>query len=176
MMSKIMDIERFNRQLDFIREIDKVKSIRVELGLADDVEKLTQQAKDLIPDLTKDAGFIKDRQKDVVTEEKRLTKRKSILDKADTKERELFRALDTAKDNLATAERVFKETERSIQGSKDSIIFINKRLDKTKGKASKLRSSLEKKLDTLEKAAKDLGVKIPTGDASKVLKKLISLL
>ena len=27
MMSKIMNIERFNRQLDFIREIDKVKSI-----------------------------------------------------------------------------------------------------------------------------------------------------
>jgi len=152
------------------------KAKRLELGLADDVEKLTQQAKDLIPDLTKDAGFIKDREKDVVSEEKRLTKRKSILDKADTKERELFRALDTAQDNLATAEREFKETEGALKSSKDSIVFINKRLDKTKGKASKLRTSLEKKLDTLEKAAKDLGIKIPTGEASKVLKKLISLL
>jgi hypothetical protein len=152
------------------------KAKRIELGLADDVEKLTQQAKALIPDITKDNGFIKDSEKDLITEGKRLTKRKSILDKADTKERELFRALDSAQDNLATAEREFKETERSIQGSKDSIVFINKRLDKTKGKASKLRGSLEKKLDTLEKAAKDLGVKIPTGEASKVLKKLISLL
>ena len=149
---------------------------RVELGLADDVEKLTQQAKDLIPDLTKDIGFIKDREKDVVTEEKRLTKRKSILDKADTKERELGRAFESAQDNLATAEREFKETERSIQGSKDSIISISKRLDKTKGKATKTRTNLQKKLDALEKAAKDLGVKIPTGEASKVLSKLISLL
>ena len=169
-LSAINQLVRKNR----ITQMSKVS--RIDLGLADDVEKLTQQAKDLIPDLTKDAGFIKDREKDVVSEEKRLTKRKSILDKADTKERELFRALDTAQDNLATAEREFKETEGALKSSKDSIVFINKRLDKTKGKATKTRSSLEKKLNALEKAAKDLGVKIPTGEASKVLKKLISLL
>jgi len=167
-------IEKF--EFSRLSKEDKVKSIRVELGLADDVEKLTQQAKDLIPDITKDSGFIKDREKEIVTEEKRLTKRKAILEKADTKERELFRALESSQDKLATAKREFKETEGAIQSSKDNIVFINKRLDKTKGKASKTRASLEKKLNTLEKAAKDLGVKIPTGEAAKVLKKLISLL
>ena len=149
---------------------------RVELGLADDVEKLTQQAKDLIPELNKDMGFIKDSEKDVVRDNKLLTKREGILDKAETKKRELARAFESATDNASTAEREFKETEKSLQGSKDSIEFLNKRLDKTKGKATKVRTNLQKKLDALEKAAKDLGIKIPTGEASKVLNKLISLL
>ena len=152
------------------------KAKRLELGLADDVEKLTQQAKDLIPELNKDIGFIKDSEKDVVRDNKLLTKREGILDKAETKKRELARAFESATDNASTAEREFKETEKSLQGSKDSIEFLNKRLDKTKGKATKVRANLQKKLDALEKAAKDLGVKMPTGEATKVLKKLISLL
>jgi hypothetical protein len=93
---------------------------RVELGLADDVEKLTQQAKEQITEIARDNGFI-------------------------------------------------KETEKSEL--KDMRL-----VDKTKGKATKVRTNLEKKLDKLEKAAKDLGIKIPTGEASKVLSKLISLL
>ena len=153
------------------------KAKRLELGLADDVEKLTQQAKALIPELTKDAGFIKEREKDAASESKLLIKRESILEKADKKERELFRALDTAKDNLATAEREFKETEGSLKSSKDSIVFINKRLDKTKGKAGKLSKTLVKKLNALDKAAKDLGVKIPAAATGyQVVQKLLGLL
>jgi len=149
---------------------------KVELGLADDVEKLTQQAKDLIPDMTRDIDGIKVKEKNVVTEEKLLTKRKSVFDKADQKENDARKNLDKAIDSSRTAAREFKESEDTLKRNEDSIEFLNKRLDKTKGKASKTRASLEKKLNTLEKAAKDLGVKIPTGEAAKVLKKLISLL
>ena len=88
----------------------------------------------------------------------------------------MARAFESATDNATAAQREVRESEGTLESNKKSVDFYNKRLDKTKGKASKLRTSLEKKLDTLEKAAKDLGVKIPTGDASKVLKKLISLL
>ena len=165
--------EEYEKEL---KEFNLSSVYRVELGLADDVEKLTQQAKDLFPDLNRDIDGIKVSEKNIVTETKRLAKREAILEKADTKERELFRALDTAKDNLATAEREFKESESTLKNNRDSVDFLNKRLDKTKSKATKIRSNLEKKLDTLEKAAKDLGVKIPTGEASKVLNKLISLL
>ena len=165
--------EEYEKEL---KEFNLSSVYRVELGLADDVEKLTQQAKDLIPDLNRDIDGIKVSEKNIVTETKRLAKREAILEKADTKERELFRALDTAKDNLATAEREFKESESTLKNNRDSVDFLNKRLDKTKGKATKIRTNLEKKLNTLEKAAKDLGVKIPTGEASKVLNKLISLL
>ena len=84
--------------------------------------------------------------------------------------------MESATDNASTAQREVRESESTLKSNRDSVDFLNKRLDKTKGKATKTRSSLEKKLDTLEKAAKDLGVKIPTGEASKVLKKLISLL
>jgi len=169
-LSAINQLVRKNR----ITQMSKVS--RIDLGLADDVEKLTQQAKDLIPDLTRDIDAIKTSEKNIVQADKLLTKRKAILEKADTKERELARAYESATDNASTAKREFKETEGTLESNEKNVEFYNKRLNKTKGKAVKTRSSLEKKLNALEKAAKDLGVKIPTGDASKVLKKLISLL
>ena len=169
-LSAINQLVRKNR----ITQMSKVS--RIDLGLADDVEKLTQQAKDLIPDLTRDIDGIKVSEKNVATESKQLTKREAILEKADKKKRELARAFESATDDASTAQREVRESESTLQSNKKNIDFLNKRLDKTKGKATKTRSSLEKKLNALEKAAKDLGVKIPTGDASKVLKKLISLL
>jgi hypothetical protein len=152
------------------------KAKRLELGLADDVEKLTQQAKDLIPDLTRDIEGTKVFEKNIVQAEKLITKRQGVKKKADDNFDKFLRLLDTAEDDKNTAIRELKETEASLEGNSKSLESISKRLDKTKGKATKTRSSLEKKLNALEKAAKDLGVKIPTGDASKVLKKLISLL
>ena len=110
-------------------------------------------------------------------ESKLIVKEKAIVEKADKKERELARAFESAQDNLSTAKRELKGTEGALKHSKDLIETLNKRLDKTKGKASKVRTNLEKKTDKLEKAAKDLDVKIPaTKEAATILKKLISLL
>ncbi len=153
------------------------KANRIELGLTDDVEKLIQQAKDLIPDLTRDVDGIKTSEKNIAQAEKLIGKRESVVEKASKKQRELARAFESAQDNLGTAERELKETQGALESNKKSVDFLNKRLDKTKGKASKLRANLEKKTDKLEKAAKDLDVKIPaTTEAAKILKKLISLL
>jgi len=153
------------------------KANRIELGLTDDVEKLIQQAKDLIPDLTRDVDAIKTSEKNITQAEKLIGKRESVVEKAFKKERELGRAFESAQDNLGTAERELKETQGTLESNKKSVDFYNKRLDKTKGKALKLRANLEKKTDKLEKAAKDLDVKIPaTKEAAKILKKLISLL
>ena len=153
------------------------KANRIELGLTDDVEKLIQQAKDLIPDLTRDVDGIKTSEKNITQAEKLIGKRESVVEKAFKKQRELARAFESAQDNLGTAERELKETQGTLESNKKSVDFYNKRLDKTKGKASKLRANLEKKTDKLEKAAKDLDVKIPaTKEAAKILKKLISLL
>jgi chromosome segregation ATPase len=158
------------------KEFNLSSAYRVELGLADDVEKLTQQAKDLIPDLNRDIDGIKVSEKNIVTENKLLTKREGVLEKADKKRMDLARALESATDNANTAQREVRQSESTLKSNKDSVDFLNKRLDKTKGKATKIRTNLQKKLDALEKAAKDLGIKIPTGEASKVLNKLISLL
>ena len=152
------------------------KAKRLELGLADDVEKLTQQAKALIPDLTRDIDAIKVSEKNIVTGSKLEDKQKAIVQKADKKERELYRALESAKDNLTTAKREFTSTRGMVESNKKNIEFYNKRLDKTKSKAAKVKSNLAKKLSALEKAAKDLGVKIPTGQASQLLNKLTGLL
>ena len=165
--------EEYEKEL---KEFNLSSVHRVELGLADDVEKLTQQAKDLIPDLNRDIDGIKVSEKNIVTENKLLTKREVIFDKADKKENEARKNLEKAIDLSKTAVREVKESEGTLKSSKDSIEFLTKRLDKTKGKATKIRTNLQKKLDALEKAAKDLGVKIPTGEASKILSKLISLL
>jgi hypothetical protein len=48
--------------------------------------------------------------------------------------------------------------------------------DKEKSKGSKITTTLRKNLDKLEKAAKELGVKIPTAQATKVLDQLKSLI
>jgi hypothetical protein len=152
------------------------KAIRLELGLADDVEKLTEQAKALIPDLNRDIDAIKVSEKNVVTESKLLTKKEGILEKADKKKRELARAFESATDDASTAQREVRESEGTLQSNKKSIDFYNKRLGKTKSKATKVKSNLAKKLAALEKAAKDLGVKIPTGQASQLLNKLTGLL
>jgi len=154
----------------------ELKAEKIELGLTDDVEKLTQQAKALIPDLTRDIEGIKTSEKNVVIGNKLLDKQESIVENADKKERELFRALESAQDNLTTAKREFTGTKGSLENDKKNIEFLSKRLGKTKSQASKVKSNLANKLSALEKAAKDLGVKIPTGDASKILNKLISLL
>ena len=152
------------------------KAKRLELGLADDVEKLTQQAKALIPDLTRDIDGIKVSEKNVATESKLLTKRVAIFDKADKKENEARKNLEKAIDLSKTAVREVRESEGTLQSNKKTIDFLNKRLAKTKSKASKVKSNLAKKLSALEKAAKDLGVKIPTGQASQLLNKLTGLL
>lgn len=152
------------------------KAKRLELGLADDVEKLTQQAKALIPDLTRDIDGIKVSEKNVATESKLLTKREAIFDKADKKENEARKNLEKAIDSSKTAVREVRESEGTLQSNKKTIDFLNKRLDKTKSKANKVKSNLAKKLAALEKAAKDLGVKIPTGQASQLLNKLTGLL
>ena len=152
------------------------KAKRLELGLADDVEKLTQQAKALIPDLTRDIDGIKVSEKNVATESKLLTKREAIFDKADKKENEARKNLEKAIDSSKTAVREVRESEGTLQSNKKTIDFLNKRLAKTKSKANKVKSNLAKKLAALEKAAKDLGVKIPTGQASQLLNKLTGLL
>ena len=149
---------------------------RVELGLADDVEKLTQQAKEEIELIVRDNGFIKNGEKDELRDMKLVEKKNTTYEKADENYMKYYRLLDTATDTRNTAEREANEAIKSLEGQRRSLDVLTKRVDKTKGKAGKVRTNLQKKLDALEKAAKDLGIKIPTGAASKVLAKLISLL
>ena len=153
------------------------KANRVELGLTDDVEKLTKEARALIPQLTNDNKFIKEKEKDVIKESKLLSKQKAILEKADKKETEVFRAYDKAKNDAETADREFRETQKTLQSSKNAIDVQIKRVNKIKSTAGKLSKNLVKKLNALDKAAKELDVKIPAAaEGYKVVQKLLALL
>ena len=149
---------------------------RIELGIADDVEKLTQQAKELIPDLDRDVKGIKDYEKSELKAYKEVDKKNAAYEKAQGKYIDLQNKMEKAKDAYDTAEREANEAITYRDNTLKSIDELENRLSKNRSKASKVRTNLEKKLNALEKAAKDLGVKIPTGEASKVLKKLISLI
>ena len=165
--------EEYEKEL---KEFNLSSVHRVELGLADDVEKLTQQAKDLIPDLNRDIEGIKDYEKSELKDMRLVEKRNVAYVKAEEKYYDLRNKMESAEDKKDTTEREANEAIKSLEGYRKSIDDLEKRLDKNKGQATKVRTNLQKKLDALEKAAKDLGVKIPTGEASKVLAKLISLL
>jgi DNA repair exonuclease SbcCD ATPase subunit len=159
-----------------LKEYNLSSAYRVVLGLADDVENLTQQAKEQITEIARDNGFIKETEKSELKDMRLVEKKNVAYEKADEKYFKFRRELESAEDNRNTAEREANEAIKSLENQRERIDFLTKRVDKTKGKATKVRTNLEKKLDALEKAAKDLGVKIPTGEASKVLSKLISLL
>jgi len=153
------------------------KANRIELGLTDDVEKLIQQAKDLIPDLTRDVKAIKGYEKDELKAYKEVDKKNAAYEKAEGKYFDLQNKLEKAQDAYDTAEREANEAIFYRDNTLKSIDELETRLDKNRGNASKLKTSLEKKTEKLEKAAKDLDVKIPaTKEAATILKKLISLL
>ena len=159
-----------------LKEYNLSATYRVELGLADDVEKLTQQAKDLIPDLDRDVKGIKEAEKNELKAYKEVDKKNAAYEKAEGKYFDLQNKMEKAKDVYDTAEREANQAITYRDNTLKTIDELENRLGKNKDKASKVRTNLEKKLDALEKAAKELGVKIPTGESSKVLKKLISLL
>jgi|TARA_R110002012_G_scaffold46298_3_gene122476 DNA repair exonuclease SbcCD ATPase subunit len=165
--------EEYEKEL---KEYNLSATYRVELGLADDVEKLTQQAKDLIPDLDRDVKGIKEAEKNELKAYKEVDKKNAAYEKAEGKYYDLQNKMEKAKDVYNTAEREANEAIRYQDNTLKTIDELENRLGKNKDKASKVRTNLEKKLDALEKAAKELGVKIPTGESAKVLQKLISLL
>ena len=152
------------------------KAKRLELGLADDVEKLTQQAKDLIPDLTRDVKGLAGYEKTELKELKEIDKKNAAYEKAEGKYYDLRNKMEKAQDDYGTSEKEANEAIRNLESTRKSIDELENRLDKNKSTAEKVRTNLQKKLNALDKAAKDLGIKIPTGEASKTLSKLISLL
>ena len=153
------------------------KANRIELGLTQDVEKLIQQAKDLIPDLDRDVKSIKDLEKSELKAYKDVDKKNAAFEKAEGKYFDLQNKLEKAQDAYDTSEREANEAITYRDNTLKSIDELETRLDKTKGKAGKLSKTLVKKLNALDKAAKDLDVKIPAAaEGYKVVNKLLALL
>ena len=154
----------------------KARGVSVELGLADDVEKLTLQAKEIL-------STLKEQKKRIESIEKLSEKTSKEREKKKDNSRKAADKFFALQDKYQKAEVAYDDAEKELDSAMKRLVQLDDEIkkstgvfDKEKSKGSKLATTLRKKLTALEKAAKDLGVKIPTGEATKVLSNLTSLI
>ena len=149
---------------------------RVELGLADDVEKQTLQAKEILSTLKEQKKRIDSIEKLSEKASKEREKKKDNSRKAADKYFDLQDKYETAQVKYDDAEKELDSAMRELVKLDDEIKKSTGVFDKEKSKGSKLATTLRKNLDKLEKAAKELGIKLPTAQATKVLDQLTALI
>ena len=159
-----------------LKEYNLSSAYRVELGLADDVEKQTLQAKEILSTLKEQKKRIDSIEKLSEKASKEREKKKDNSRKAADKYFDLQDKYETAQVKYDDAEKELDSAMRELVRLDDEIKKSTGVFDKEKSKGSKLATTLRKNLDKLEKAAKELGVKIPTAQATKVLSNLTSLI
>ena len=157
-----------------LKEYNLSSAYRVELGLADDVEKQTLQAKEILSTLKEQKKRIDSIEKLSEKASKEREKKKDNSRKAADKYFDLQDKYETAQVKYDDAEKELDSAMRELVRLDDEIKKSTGVFDKEKSKGSKLATTLRKNLDKLEKAAKELGVKIPTAQATKVLDQIKS--
>ena len=171
-----MMTEKKTQDEEILIALNEIINSKVNLGLTDDLDKIVITASEDIKEIKRDLGFIAETEKYEIRDMKLVDKRNTAYEKADETYTKYYRLLDTANDKRNTAEREANEAIKSLKGQRESIVFIEKRLDKTKSKATKTKNNLEKKINKIRKAAKDLGLDIKTTKADKALSQLTTLL
>jgi len=159
-----------------LKEFNLSSVHRIELGLADDVEKQTLQAKEILSTLIEQKKRIDTFTKQLDKESKEREKKKDNSRKAADKFFDLQDKYEKAEVSYDTAEEELKKAMRILESTSDEIEKSTGVFDKEKSKGSKLAATLRKNLDKLEKASKELGIKLPTAQATKVLDQLTALI
>jgi predicted nucleic acid-binding Zn-ribbon protein len=159
-----------------LKEFNLSATYRVELGLADDVEKQTLQAKEILSTLKEQKKRIDSIEKLSEKASKEREKKKDNSRKAADKYFDLQDKYETAQVKYDDAEKELDSAMRRLVQLDDEIKKSTGVFDKEKSKGSKLATTLRKNLDKLEKAAKELGIKLPTAQATKVLDQLTALI
>tara|TARA_R100001443_G_scaffold76563_1_gene83991 strand:+ start:10362 stop:11009 length:648 start_codon:yes stop_codon:yes gene_type:complete len=159
-----------------LKEFNLSATYRVELGLADDVEKQTLQAKEILSKLKEQKKRIDSIGKLSEKASKDREKKKDNSRKAADKYFDLQDKYEKAQVNYDDAEEELDRSMKRLVELDDEIKKSTGIFDKEKSKGSKLATTLRKNLDKLEKAAKELGVKLPTAQATKVLDQLTALI
>jgi len=157
------------------KKID-LAATKISLGLADDINKKTVNAKKLIT-------VIKEQTKKIKTLEKFLDKYSKEREKAKDDSRKAASKYFDLQDKFQKAESIYDEAEKKLDRAMKRLVDEDKNLkklsdsfEKEKSKANKTATSLKKDLDKFEKSAKELGVKVPTAEPRKILNQLIKLL
>ena len=157
------------------KKID-LAATKISLGLADDINKKTVNAKKLIT-------VIKEQTKKIKTLEKFLDKYSKEREKAKDDSRKAASKYFDLQDKFQKAESIYDEAEKKLDRAMKRLVDEDKNLkklsdsfEKEKSKANKTVTSLKKDLDKFEKSAKELGVKVATAEPRKILNQLIKLL
>lgn len=167
--------------LEALSELIKEKKIdlaatKISLGLADNINKKTDDAKKLIT-------VLKEQTKKIKTVEKFVDKYSKEREKAKDNSRKAADKYFDLQDKFQKAESIYDEAEKKLDRAMQRLVDEDKNLKKLsdsfkkeKSKANKIVTSLKKDLDKFEKSAKELGVKVPTAEPRKILNQLIKLL
>jgi len=166
-MSKIAEISKRHEAI-------KLSSENVELKNLATLDKLFDDAAALMPEIKKQTGFLENFKKSLSAEEKDYEKIKPKVEKADQKERELYRKWESAKDETTVLTKDLEATSRAIKGAKDGVDTVQKRLDPLNKKAKTTQDLLAKNLTTFESSAKALGWDVSTAKYQKMLDQLKS--
>jgi uncharacterized phage infection (PIP) family protein YhgE len=162
-----------------INKQTKLSAEKVELGIVDDLNKVLNSSQGLEKEIKKINDLIGTNRKYMIEAFREGNKLKKVQEKATDRRNKAEREFINAKDDLKTVNIDYNSAisrEKQFDKAADSLIKKRKPLIK---EATKNISSFNKMIDQAEKAAKDLGVKIPTASFSKMrdrLEKLIKVL
>jgi len=167
-MSKIAQIHK-----------EQLSAEKVELGVVDDLNKTLKSSQDLEKEIKKLNDLIGTNRKYSSDVFKDSTKFKKVLEKASDRRAKAENEFISAKQALERADKDYSGAiKRYKQFDENADRLVKKRKPLIK-EATKNISSFNKMIAQAEKAAKDLGVKIPTASFSKMrdrLNKLIKIL
>lgn len=164
-MSKIAQINK-----------EELSAQKVELGVVDDLNKTLNSSQTIEKEIIKINQTIGENRKLAASAFKEQNKLKQIAEKASDKFRKLEREFETARQDSNRADKDYSSAVSSFKRyNENADRFVAKRKPLIK-EATKNVSSFDKMITQAEKAAKDLGVKIPTASFSKMRDKLNKLI
>jgi len=146
----------------------ELKSVRLELGLIDDLDKALDQGEDIINGLKEDNKRMSDMQKVVDRELKAREKLLTNREKASDKYFDLEDKFIAAKQQLEDANKSLKSNENQIEGYEAEVAKAEKSKAPKVKKAQNLLNIFDKNLQKAEAAARDLGLKLPIAKYKKM--------
>ena len=156
----------------FKEEKTKLSDHKVDLNVVDSLNKTLNSSQDLEKEIIKINRIIGENRKLAASAFKEQNKLKQIAEKASDKFRKLEREFETARQDSNRA-------DKDYSGAVDSFQRYNKNADRFVAKrkplitqAFKNISFFDKTISKAEKAAKELGMKIPTASFSKMRDRL----
>jgi uncharacterized phage infection (PIP) family protein YhgE len=156
------------------QELNLSDAKKINLGIADDLEKLNNQGKDVLKDFEKIAQTDEDAYDKW---QNRLEDRRSVaagMESAGQRSQNAQNDLNKLKTEMDRAERLFKEWDDTYKKEEKAYNDINKEINKLESDSEKasakardkenearlLGNKMKQEITTFEKLAKDLGVNI----------------